>query len=221
MYEFIINPQSGRRVQITGKLGRSILNNYIKQLKQLKQFVQRGGGAGWNEEDQAWFPSGHDEYSEDEATFLNMLGVIPTIGYTTGRVPGLAEFFTNDDFENLGEHFDTTFRWHVENIVHPGRITGNLDWINMILAQRRQRAVDLGGGDPGHTAFIEALEVAAGVIERRRAAILQANTRRLVRFPRGGGGGGGGRGGGGLCRKWTGIPGSCPLGDDCRFIHRV
>ena len=220
MYEFIINPQSGRRVQITGKLGRSILNNYIKQLKQLKQFVQRGGGAGWNEEDQAWVASGPDEYSGDEAIFLNMLGVIPTIGHTVDRVPGLADFFTNDDFENLGEFFDTTFRWYVENIVHAGRITGNLHWINEVLAQRRRRAVALGGGNHGHRVFIEALEVAAGVIARRRGEILQANGRRRGRFPRAGGGGGGGRGDG-ICSNWNGKPGSCCYGDDCRFIHRV
>ena len=85
MYEFIINPRSGRRVQITGKLGRSILNNYIKQLK---QFVQRGGGAGWDASGHGrWKQGGTDAYGADEADFLNFLGVRVNLETDTNKVP--------------------------------------------------------------------------------------------------------------------------------------
>ena len=31
-FEFIVNPETGRRVNVNGKIGRKVLNNYVNQL---------------------------------------------------------------------------------------------------------------------------------------------------------------------------------------------
>ena len=50
-YNFIINPETGRRVSVNGALGKQILKQYINQL---------GGGANC--------PSARDSYSSDHCS---------------------------------------------------------------------------------------------------------------------------------------------------------
>ena len=55
MYNFIVNPETGRRVNVNGKIGRRVLNNYLNQLGGAiragsripsDQFLQAGGHDG-------------------------------------------------------------------------------------------------------------------------------------------------------------------------------
>lgn len=55
MYNFIVNPETGRRVNVNGKIGKKVLNNYLNQLGGAiragsripsEQFLQAGGHDG-------------------------------------------------------------------------------------------------------------------------------------------------------------------------------
>ena len=209
MYEFIINPRSGRRVQITGKLGRSILNNYIKQLK---HFVQRGGGAGWDASGSGrWKQGGRDAYGADEAAFLNFLGVRVNLETDTNKVTGLTRFY-NGETPPL---FQRGFAEYVDEVVSHDRMVAFLDLINRILHARRLAQRDRRGGNEGHAIFLDALERAKGVIEDRLREIARMQEMRRMRFSAEDSGGGGGPK---PCRYWA-KKGSCKFGDDCRFSH--
>ena len=40
IFKFIVNPQTGRRVHVNGKIGKQVLNNYLYQLDAIRSGSQ-------------------------------------------------------------------------------------------------------------------------------------------------------------------------------------
>ena len=119
-YNFIVNPETGRKVKVSGKIGKYILMRYLHK-------TMLGGGAKWNISENSWYADedrASSDYSEIEASILNSIGIVPTndIVRRNGLVNGLDEFFKIATFkENFNMSLNEALRnLKLENLIEIG-----------------------------------------------------------------------------------------------------